>query len=237
MRPIHRQLLRFARMGLRGNPFRVVEPFELARLYVVVSGRAADEIVRSRHPITQIMAPRGRGKTTLLHAVGAKLSELEHPYQYIYFPPDRRIRFVAPAAETRVLLLDEAQRMHRGARRHARRWQKAGGGRIVAATHEDLAGVLGAYIPTIRLPPADAGLITRMFERRIVWADGDPHRIQLPQAAARWLAEHAEGSLRRVEEICYEVFQLAEPGEEIVIDVRLLQQAELQLAQGSGSTA
>ena len=223
-------------MGLRGNPFRVAEPAELVRLYVGMSEDSeatADEIVQSASPLVQVIGPRGRGKTTLLLAVGDRLRRLGQPAHYVYFPPETRVRLVVPDPSTRVLLLDEAQRMTARAGRRARRWREQTGGRIIAATHEDLARFFGPEIWTVHLPPADAAVITEMFDVRIEWAGGDRRRIRLLPEAAAWLAEHTGGNLRQVEEICYEVFQRVEPAEAIVITEAIVRQS----AHGSGSTA
>jgi len=219
-------------MGLRGNPFRVLPPTELPQLYTPPlqgEGPRADEIAGSRSRFIQILGDRGFGKSTLLAAVRGRLEEAGEPCEHRYFPPTHDGGFVEPAAGASVLLVDEAQRLGRKARRAARVWAEGGDRRLIATTHEDLRRAFGDGVETLRLEKVDARMIERVFRRRLEHAGADGESIRLTPRAARWLERAGGGCLRRVEELCYEVFQRVEPSPRLVIDDKLLE----RLSRGS----
>jgi hypothetical protein len=222
----HLRLQRFERMGLTGNPFRVLAREALAEVYVAPegSGARADAIVASAASVIQIIAPRGWGKSMLLAAVQAKLAAVPTQCHYLYCPPEEAVRFTPPGAKVEAVLLDEAQRLRPRCLRRARRWCERSGGRIIAATHDDLTAHFGSQTRTVRLPRADAAMIARLFARRVAAAGGDPTRIRLGEGAAGWLTRRAAGNLRWIEALCYEAFQSVEAAEGVTIDVPTLEQ-------------
>ena len=216
-------------MGLNGNPFRVADESELAKLYVApmaTGDKSAHEIARSSDPVTQIIAPRGWGKSTLLFALREEFETLGVRCHYAYCSPKKPVRWQVPDVATRAVLIDEAQRLGQRTRRRVRHWREQTGGRIVTATHEDLSEDLGPSIHTVHLPAADAELIARMFLARVQWAGGAMDRFHLTPDAACWLAGRAAGSLRWTEELCYELFQRLERHREVTIDAALLQRID-----------
>jgi len=219
-------------MGLNGNPFRVADESELAKLYVArftTGDISAPEIARSSDPVTQIIAPRGWGKSTLLFAIRKEFETLGMRCHYVYCPPKNRVLWQVPDVVTRAVLIDEAQRLGQHTKRCVRRWREQTGGRIVAATHEDLSEDLGPSIHTVHLPAADAELIAQMFRARVQWAGGGMDQFRLTLDAACWLADRAAGSLRWTEELCYELFQRLERHQEVTIDAALLQRIDHSL--------
>ena len=219
-------LERFARMGLSGNPFRVVPPAEIPGLYAPPldgQGPSAADIARSGARCVQILGREGFGKSILLATVGGLLEDEGLCCERRYLPPHHDGIFVEPRGGVDVLLLDEAQRLTRKARRAARLWYDDGGQRrLVMTTHEDLRRAFGRELESLEIPAADAAAIDRVFRRRIEFSGGDSESIRLSPRGARWLESECGGCLRRVEEFCYELFQAIEATREIVIDDGLL---------------
>lgn len=222
----HRRLHHFARMGLTGNPFQILPRDALAQVYVAPEDlcASANALVHSSAPVIQIIAQRGWGKSMVLAAVTAQLAAMHAPCNYLYCPPDGSARFTVPDDAVEVVLLDEAQRLRPRCLRRARDWQQRSGGRIIAATHEDLRSRFGPQTQTVTLPRADAVMIEKLFAKRVEAAGGDPALIRLTDPATSWLAEQADGNLRWVEMLCYEAFQSVEPAAALSIDVPLLEQ-------------
>ena len=108
MPPVRSQdLERFAGMGLNGNPFRVADESELAKLYVapIATGdKSAHEIARSSDPVTQIIAPRGWGKSTLLFALREEFETLGVRCHYAYCSPKKPVRWQVPDVAPRLRL-------------------------------------------------------------------------------------------------------------------------------------
>jgi len=226
----HRASLeRFVRMGLGGNPFRVVPPGEVASLYEPLApsrGPRADGIAASSARFVQIIGAEGRGKSTLLSAIQPLLEEQGLTCERRFLPPDHDGRFDAPRDAAAVLLIDEAQRLRRKSRLAARSWLEVGDRRLIVTTHEDLHRTFGDESETVELPDADAEIVDRVFRRRIVTSGGDADLIRLTPGAARWLAQASGGSLRWVERFCYELFQHIEASPRILIDERSLRRAQ-----------
>ena len=109
-------LQRFSQLGLRWNPFRVAERSEIPQLYLPAPSEShlrADQIVCDDAPLTQIIASRGWGKSTLLAAVEQELILADIPCEFRYLRIEGPYDVKQPSSETDVLLIDEAQRLSR----------------------------------------------------------------------------------------------------------------------------
>ncbi len=214
-------------MDLSGNPFSVVSREELADMYVPLPAveHTADTILRLPHQIVEIQAPAGYGKSTLLSALRRRLTDAEVTHRYHYLPIDQPNRLPELGA-VNVLLLDEAQRLSRWNRRRVRRWL-GGDTRMITGTHRPLR-LRGIKATVIDLPELTVGHLHAVFQQRIKRRGGDPQRIRLEPAAARWLVQHL-ASLREIEGLLYEWFQLQDARAQWIV-----RQSELSsIAEGS----
>lgn len=203
------QLRRFARLGLKWNPFRVVAPQEKPDTYVAdlfESNGLASQVATSDAAFTQIIAKAGHGKSTFLAAVADELDEADIPFERHYLEPSLRTRVASPDASIRVLLLDEAERLtHRNLRRLSR-WTGEGG-RLVVSSHRDLSGIVTGQTETVELPGLTTTALQRLFGARLRWAGSDDRAFEMTSDGADWLLESGAGNLRVVESVLYELFQ------------------------------
>ena len=194
------------RLGLAGNPFRVLTDEELIASFVTLPGRpqagSIEFFAGLKQSFIEIIGEEGQGKTTLLLTWAAELQERGVQAGYHYLPLDRSDRFPS-LDKLDVLLLDETQRARRRERRAILRWLASGPKRFISATHRPWRprGVARHELALHRPKPND---VETFFERRIRLAGGDPRSFRLTSEALAWLATHG-GSLRLVEQIMYEV--------------------------------
>jgi hypothetical protein len=222
------QLTRFERLQLKWNPFRVIAAYEKADVYLPdlyhPSGLAS-QVAKSDEPFTQVIADAGHGKSTFLAAVGHAFLEQDTPIESTYLQPTLLTRVQVPNPETRILILDEAERLTKRNLRKLIRWTERGG-RLIVTSHTDL--YCRAYArsasrkcarrnaATIRLPDVTAAGLQKLFRERVCWAAIAECRSELTTDGARWLLDASNGNLRTVEAILYELFQLE--AESIVSD-------------------
>ena len=193
------------RLGLAGNPFRVLTDEELIASFITLPGRpqagSIEFFTGLKQPFIEIIGEMGQGKTTLLLAWAAALRERGARAVYHYLPLDRSDRFPS-LDKLDVLLLDETQRARRRERRAILRWLASGPKRFISATHRPWRPRGVARHELVLQPPRPQD-VAAFFEHRIRLAGGDPRSFRLTGEALAWLATHA-GSLRRVEQIMYE---------------------------------
>ena len=183
----HRDVLlnRYAPLGLARNPFGSLTPDETAAVAVVDTADILNMLGTPGRAV-QIIAPRGRGKTTHLRAI-----EREHPdAAYVYFP--QRFRGLnrhpaVPAAD--LLILDEAQRIPRCIERKIFATETP----LLLGTHWSVAKRLrrfGYEVQTRRLcDHEDSSVTERLVDNRlrlaalgdaepaIIWTTGDAQRL------------------------------------------------------------
>ncbi len=204
---------RFPDIGLRANPFRVLEPGELVQTLIepALLERAA-EWLASDTAVIEIVGERGWGKSThldVLRHVGAQRSDWQ--WHSTYVPPDATRVAWPPACD--VWCIDEAQRISQ--RQQARIVTSAGQGRfrLVVGTHVSLRPMCdasGVSCRSIELRAVDAGNLRRFIERRVEAAALIPDAGPATSAqAVELLQRYATGNLRTVEELLYEVYQSA----------------------------
>lgn len=204
----------FHTFGLRRNPFGALTREEWAAVAVPPEPVAAALEAESGH--VQILGEKGRGKTTALLWLTARLADRDERATYEYLPEGRH-RFLTDPSGLACFLLDEAQRLSRRERRRLIR--AAGEGtRLIFSSHLDLAKGFarhGLPLATIRL---EETITRQQFEavltRRLAYfalAD-DPGVSFTPGAVdVLWTAFGAD--LRALEACLYEVFQaLDAPG-------------------------
>lgn len=216
------RLERFARLGLKWNPFRVAEPAEICGFYTPPSDDAASatEIAGSDVPVTQILAPCGWGKSTLLLAVAKRLREIPRDFWFTYIPQEGPFDVGVPSDGISVFLIDEAQRVARRNLRELFHWlEKQRSRRLIVTSHADLSAETSLETATIRIPRVDPQRLERLFQRRIDWAQsGEAAPFRLEAAAAEWLIDRCRSNLRLVEASLYEVFQQMTPSGPYAID-------------------
>ncbi len=229
-----RRLGRFRRLGLKCNPFRVIDVSDWPPLWLPRSGIDPATMLAACQPAVQIIGPRGWGKSMTLRAIEHEAGRQRMTAAYVYCPAERRARLTLPSSSEALLLLDEADRLGPVGWWRIRRWLNRPGRKLLAGTHEDIEPRLCLPVATFRLPPCDVTTLYAFIAKRIAWADGDPRRFTFRPAAIKRLAELARGSLRHVELICYELFQDIQPNEtgKIVIDVEQIEQANRRRKPG-----
>jgi hypothetical protein len=212
-------LTRFQRFGLRCNPFRVMNRREFAEVFVDFTPQLSPQrLIDHDTQAIQILGRSGHGKSSLLRALQL---ELESPTcesrsqgdssgccEFIYLPPERYVRLRKPAASTRYLLIDEAQRLSRCSVRVVKAWCKTSPlNRLILGTH--LSVNLSPIRSTeIHLAPPTRAILQRIVERRIEWASlGDTCRVTLSNESIDWLLTHSDSSLQLIERVLYEVVQ------------------------------
>lgn len=219
----------FHRLGLTRNPFGSLAPGEWAD--VAVLPRPVIEIVEAGFDHVQVLGEKGRGKTSVLMGIRARLtpSGLQPPPPYmgegktlnqIAYEriPENARRFQTPLDGLDCFLLDEAQRLGWGEWRRLLRAAR-GGLRLVVGSHRDHTRQFarwGLRLATLRL----GEIITRdhvaaVVEKRIEYfrLDGDrPFPTVAPDAIDALVTWYGS-DLRAMESLLYEVFQgLEEPG-------------------------
>ncbi len=227
----------YARLGLSGNPFRVLTDAELAASFTTLPGRSEPDPARLADDackLVEVTADEGQGKTTFLLALRAEYQRRGTAVQYHYLPPDRSDSFPSldfpasyeldeserpgehrdhpsPPDRCHILLLDEMQRTTWRERRRLHQWLLMPGNQLVTGTHRPWRP-RGVPRREIRLPLPQPGDVVRFFEVRIDAArrGGTPCTFQLDEAAVELLCRRGR-SLRRIEQTLYEVFrELAE---------------------------
>ena len=149
----------------------------------------------------QLIGQCGRGKTTRMLALASRFPGAS----YVYLPEDGPCPAIA---EGNPLLIDEAQRLPRAARRRV----LESGLPLVLATHRDLSRSLGQFGYRIRTELIGEGntpeLICRLLNRRIEasrFSDGPLPVLSLEDA--RWLARRFGSDIRGIENYLYERVQ------------------------------
>ncbi len=199
------QLERFARLGLRGNPFRVLEPEELVASFVPYDGESGLELSRLLElntALVEFSAGQGVGKTTLLRFLEHHWKGDRRSVEYHYLDAQRIEPLPEPVSE--IVIIDEAQRMSRLERTRMLDWLNATGGHVVTGTHR-FWRTRRVPLRRHRLPRLDLHRVGAFFRRRIAMA-GAAGRFELADDAARLLLRRGV-TLRRIERWLYEVFQ------------------------------
>ena len=185
--------LPFEHLNLRRNPFGELPSEERAMVAL------RDETVTlGEGEIGQVIAERGRGKSTLLWSLAAS----EPGATYARVAVDTRVPSADPTGS--LYLLDEADLLGR----RQLGWLLDRCRRALLATHEDLAGRAGRALRTFRLPALTAARLRAIVARRIEHVRRGPGPV--PQPSDRLLHDllrrHGD-DLRAVQDELYDRFQ------------------------------
>jgi hypothetical protein len=201
----------FREVGLRCNPFRRLTDEEWAAVAVVPSN-LLDALEGAAH--LQILGGAGRGKTTCLLGLVARLADEGKRTAYEYLAA-RENRFRTGLEDLDVFLLDEAQRLTRRerirllAQERVRRREL----RLVVATHEDLASPFARQrlpLVTVSLDSVTAAHVAAVVNHRIGYFSlDDPPAVALSADAVRHLCNMFDSNLRLIDGFLYEFFQTA----------------------------
>ncbi len=185
--------LAFAHLNLTRNPFGQLAPSLLAEL----ARNDAPQVVTGE--ALQIVAPKGSGKTTWLHAI-----EAANP-GCVRAAVDLHSSLASPAPrDGAVYLLDEADfcklAQLRGIARSART--------VVLATHSDLSPRVPRPLRTVRTPPLTTDRLHSIVERRVECCRRAPGPTPMPSMArlAALLEEHGD-DLRSILDRLYDALQ------------------------------
>jgi hypothetical protein len=204
----------FHALNLRANPFRALTDEEWAEVVVLPPALEAAEREGGH---LQVLGELGRGKTSALLGLAARLRRKGQRVTYEYIPEGRG-DFRSALMEINVFALDEVQRLHPRERRRLLDAAEAGL-RLLLGSHTDLRSrfvARGLPLATVRLDAPDPAHLARILARRLDYFALDPARPGMTISDGAVAALHAaDGSNRRAIELClYEVFQeLREPGE------------------------
>lgn len=212
-------LTKFQRVGLRCNPFRVLDRSEFAEVFVDLTPEFSPQsLIDHDSQAIQIIGRSGHGKSSLLRAIQLEIEAryVEQDFnenavsssEFIYLPPERYVRIRRPAACTRFLLIDEAQRLSRRSTRVIRAWCKTSPfNRLVLGTHLslDLSPISSTEI---HLTQPTRGQLQSILQKRIDWARlSDASPLHLSDEAIDWLLNRSGGNLQLIERVLYDVVQ------------------------------
>jgi energy-coupling factor transporter ATP-binding protein EcfA2 len=212
-------LTQFQRAGLRCNPFRVLDRSEFAEVFIdSIPELSPQRLIDNDTQTIQIIGRSGHGKSSLLAALQQELEtrsaegiskrDFSKCCEFIYLPPERYIRVRRPAATTRFLLIDEAQRLSRRSVRIVKAWcQTSTLNRLILATH--LSVNLSPMSSTeIYLASPTRARLQQILKRRIEWASlGDDCPLQLSNESIDWLLTQSGGNMQLIERVLYDVVQ------------------------------
>lgn len=209
--PVRNRYFPFRALGLRWNPFRALTVEEWPEVVVLPS--AVLEALDQTAARIQILGEAGRGKTSSLLGLAARLRREGKRVAYEYIPLGQT-RFRSVVADLDTLILDEAQRLAKPERDRLATQSE----RLVIGSHEDLTPVFARH----RLPLATVGLnigavshLRAVLERRLAWsALPGGSGVSFGSDAVQWVHGKYGGDLRGAQYFLYEVFQtLSRPGE------------------------
>ena len=203
----------FHQLGLRANPFRALEDDEWAAIAVLPEAalRAAGQ---GGH--LQVLGERGRGKTTTLLGLQARLRQAGQRTAYEYVPEGQNT-FQAALAGSDVFLLDEAQRLTRNERNRLLGAARAGL-RLMLGSHDDLEPLFaaaGLRLGSLRLENEGRAHLEAVLVRRVAFFALTPVApgVTFEPGAVDYLHVQFGTDLRASERFLYEVFQtLTRPG-------------------------
>lgn len=202
------QGLPFAHLNLRRNPFGELPPDARAVLARIDAERYAALIDSAPRFALQFVAHSGRGKTTHLLALHARLGGA-----YVLIPEDGPTPAIPAGPEP--LLIDESQRLPR---RQLRRLFR-GAARLVLGTHEDHSRELskaGRPFESVTIAGLDAARLRDMLTARIEAARRGPGpvpRLTGP-VLSELIARHGD-NIRAIEHALYARVQTMEAPVEI----------------------
>ncbi len=196
----------FHALGFRGNPFRALTDEEWAET-AILPAVVTEALPKGEH--LQIMGSAGSGKTTTLLALQRHFQErgLRTAYEYL---PDGATTCRTDPRSLEVFLLDEAQRLSRGARTRLISAVRASGTRLVLGTHRDLSACFAAEMPvtTVLLVVPSPARLRQILHRRMAFFALHPGAAPpISDDALETLLRACGGNLRAMEHGLYEAFQ------------------------------
>lgn len=202
----------YRRVGLTGNPFRVLAPDEIVgRLIDPADLARAERALRSRARVIEVVGHSGWGKSTRL-AVLQYLGETVLGERWVRSYVDagaNRVR--PPAGPFDRWCIDEAQRITQRRLRRIVHRAARGTSRLVFGTHvsfEALCEQPGPTFMSLHLSSPTAETIERFIHTRVAAVMPAGHSVPpVSGAALALLDRQTAGNLHRVAEILYEVFQ------------------------------
>lgn len=227
----------FHPFGLRGNPFRALTDEEWAEI-VVLPDAAMGAASGTAH--LQIIAARGRGKTSALLGLAAAFAREGKKAVYEYLA-EGQSSFSAEARGLDVFLLDEAQRLSERELDKLLRLAASPGEklRLALSSHVDLTPQFsrrGLPFVTVPLGSIAPAYLQKILDRRLrYFALGGSPTAQTTFApdAADFLCQQFGGDLRSAERFLYEFFQRLEGGG--MITAAQLREAAEAAATGPGA--
>jgi hypothetical protein len=190
----------WSRLNLFRNPFGELSIVERAEL-AVVDEDLLNQITLDRWTAIEFIADCGRGKSTRLHWLRSRLPNSS----YVYLPEEGPVPAI-PWGNP--LMIDEAQRMNRRAKRSV----FATGIPLILGTHQSLSRSLrrcGYEVRSIRIGRTNtASFIQKVLNRRIEASRcGDGPIPVVSSAEANRLFARFGSNVRSVEGYLYEQFQ------------------------------
>ena len=206
--------LRIHRLGFRCNPYRTLADDEWVE--VAVLPEEVSRVLRVGGAHLQVLGAAGRGKSTTLRALAARLGDEGRRTRYEYLP-EGQSSFTSEMRGLELFCLDEAQRLAPGER--SRLMAGARDLRLVLGSHEDLTGLFQRAelsLATACLDRASDAHFRAVLERRLEYfALPGAARVSFTPGAMQRLWERFGSDLRSAERLLYELFQRLEEAEPI----------------------
>jgi hypothetical protein len=204
--------LPYAHLNLRRNPFAFPALDQLERLAILDIERHIPRLLAGGY-VVQFIGEQGRGKTTHMRALHARLQAEsgDQEIPYLYFPEEGvhpRIPWGAP-----ILFLDETQRLSWWTRRKL--WRSGKG--LAIATHEDHHPELeraGRPHEVVWIEGLSLEKLARIIDARFEWARRGEGAIPwLEREDLEALIARFGDDLRAIELLLYDAIQnMQRPG-------------------------
>lgn len=200
--------LAYAHANLRYNPFGTLDR-DAWIACGVVDLQPIIEVLATPRPVVQLLGDQGRGKTTHLLALAARVQGAVYVRAFSDAP--------ATLPPCDVLLLDEADAWWPWRRVVAYRHARA----VVIATHRDLSREItlsGRKPHVFLIRGLDEERLQQALDRRIERARRDAGPVpRIPAASVRALLSRHGDDLRAVERTLYERFQALTEARDVIV--------------------
>lgn len=198
------------KLGYRSNPFRALTLDEWRQIAILP--KEIKQLIESPPPLTQLLGDKGTGKTSTLLALQSAFMFRSIPASYEYIPIGQA-DFDTNLSETRIFLLDEAQRLSSHSRNRLFSSYVAADSPIhlFLSTHEDLSSSAASFdvpIWTINLKCEDREFVESVIEHRLqFFQNAGQQGVRPSQEALDHAITTCSSDLRKLESLLYEAYQ------------------------------
>ncbi len=210
----------WSHLGLRANPFQSLNRADWLEIAWLPAQLAA--WLEQPTAVLQILGEKGSGKTSALLAISRTLRQQHYQTSYVYLPADEPHPELEPLKDG-VLIVDEAQRLSRQARKRLftsaqmKTQQRVTAPRLIYSSHEDFltSSVQDSNdFVTYTLHGLNVHDLVGLLDRRVqFFASGEDCKVHFEPEAIDFLISTFLSDLRAMEAYLYDFFQAipAEP--------------------------